>query len=73
MWMEHATDQRIHDLRVDEIQELGADLAAVACPFCLTMLDESRTARDAKESLVLMDIAEVVSEALAGVPESENP
>jgi Fe-S oxidoreductase len=64
MWMEHETGQRINDLRVDEIQALDPDLAAVACPFCLTMLDECVTGRNAQEALALKDIAEVVAVAL---------
>jgi Fe-S oxidoreductase len=65
MWMERKVGQRINDVRVDEIQGLGADLAAVACPFCLTMLDECVTARHAQDSLALCDIAELVATALA--------
>jgi Fe-S oxidoreductase/nitrate reductase gamma subunit len=64
MWMEHEAGQRINELRVDEIQELGSELAAVACPFCLIMLDECVTGRNAHDSLALKDIAEVIAEAL---------
>ncbi len=64
MWMEHEPGQRINDLRVDEIEALGVKLAAVACPFCLIMLDECVTGRDASDSLALKDIAEVVVAAL---------
>jgi Fe-S oxidoreductase len=64
MWMEHEAGQRINDLRVDEIQVLDPDLAAVACPFCLTMLDECVTGRNAQEAMALKDIAEVVAAAL---------
>jgi Fe-S oxidoreductase len=64
MWMEHEADQRINDVRVDEVQALDPDLAAVACPFCLTMLDECVTGRNAQDTLALKDIAEVIAEAL---------
>lgn len=64
MWMEHEADQRVNDVRVDEIQAMDPDLAAVACPFCLTMLDECVTGRNAQDALALKDIAEVIAEAL---------
>ncbi len=64
MWMEHRADQRINDLRIDEIQERGPNLAAVACPFCLTMLDEAVTGRNAQDVLALKELAEIVAEAL---------
>ncbi|MGD9316755.1 MAG: (Fe-S)-binding protein, partial [Anaerolineae bacterium] len=64
MWIEHEADQRVNDVRVDEIQALDPDLAAVACPFCLTMLDECVTGRNAQDALALKDIAEVIAEAL---------
>jgi Fe-S oxidoreductase len=65
MWLEHESGQRINDLRLDEIQELGPDLAVAACRFCLIMLEESATARGDPSPLALMDIAEVSAAALA--------
>lgn len=65
MWMEHEAGQRVNDLRMDEIQVLSPDLAAVACPFCLIMLDEAATARTEGHTLILNDIAELVADALA--------
>ncbi len=64
MWMEHEAGQRVNDLRMQEILPLGADLAAVACPFCLIMLDEA--AGHCTDPPALKDIAEVVAEAMGG-------
>ncbi len=64
MWMEHEAGQRLNDVRLDEIEALNPKLAAVACPFCLIMLDEAATGRDAAETLVIRDIAEVIADAL---------
>ena len=65
MWMEHEAGQRVNDARMDEILSVGADMAAVACPFCLVMLDEA--AGRSVDPPVLKDIAEVVADAIAGV------
>lgn len=64
MWMEHEQGSRVNDLRADEIQTHTPDLAAVACPFCLIMLDESVTGRGLQNTLALQDIAEVVAGTL---------
>jgi Fe-S oxidoreductase/nitrate reductase gamma subunit len=64
MWMEHESNQRVNDVRLAEIQETDAEVAAVACPFCLIMLDDSLTRRNGAEQLILKDIAEVVAAAL---------
>ncbi len=65
MWMEHEVGQRVNDVRMDEILTLKPGLAAVACPFCLIMLDECVVRRNAEGSLALLDIAEVVARALS--------
>jgi Fe-S oxidoreductase len=70
MWMEHEAGQRVNDVRLDEIQALDPALAAVACPYCLIMLDEAATGRGA-DSLALQDLAEVVAAGLSS-PKS-NP
>jgi Fe-S oxidoreductase/nitrate reductase gamma subunit len=64
MWMEHEAGKRINDVRVDEIQTLDPALAAVACPFCMIMLDESVTRQSPQGSLTVKDIAEVIAAAL---------
>jgi len=62
MWMEHEPGRRVNEVRLAEIEALSPALAAVACPFCLIMLEEAGQGR-----LVLRDIAEVVADALEAV------
>jgi Fe-S oxidoreductase len=64
MWLEHKADQRINDVRLDEIAALDPALVAVACPYCLIMLDEVIARRGLTESMALQDIAEVIAGAL---------
>jgi Fe-S oxidoreductase/nitrate reductase gamma subunit len=64
MWMEHEPGQRVNDVRMEEIMALNPALAAVACPFCLIMLEESATARADSGAPVLQDIAEVLAAQL---------
>jgi Fe-S oxidoreductase len=59
MWMEERTGKRINAERVDELLATGADTIAVACPFCMTMMNDGAKARDA--TVQVLDIAEVVA------------
>ena len=63
MFMEERTGKRINAERVEELIATGADTIAVACPFCMTMMHDGATARDA--SVAVLDIAEVVADRLA--------
>ena len=49
--------------RVREAHETGADVLAVACPNCLTMLEDAVKAEGLEGILTVKDIAEIVGEA----------
>ncbi|HEV3486513.1 MAG TPA: (Fe-S)-binding protein, partial [Vicinamibacterales bacterium] len=63
MWMEERQGKRINVERAEELLATGADAIAVACPFCMTMINDGVRA---KESTVpVYDVAEVVAGRLA--------
>jgi Fe-S oxidoreductase/nitrate reductase gamma subunit len=64
MWMEEDPDKRVNLRRVDEILRAQVHVAATACPYCLTMLEDGVKARGAEESLRVRDLSELVCEAL---------
>lgn len=67
MWFEGYAQKGVNVIRLEEIVASGADRVAVACPFCLTMLDSARGGvGDAADGVKVMDVAEVLAEALAG-------
>jgi Fe-S oxidoreductase len=63
MWTEESLGQRINHLRVDEVLKSGADLTAVACPFCLTMLKDGLKDKQ-RGDIQVRDIAQLVAERL---------
>ncbi|MGD1010501.1 MAG: heterodisulfide reductase-related iron-sulfur binding cluster [Candidatus Aminicenantales bacterium] len=63
MWTEESLGQRINHLRVDEVIASGAELAAAACPFCLTMLRDGLKDKG-REDIKVKDIAQLVAESL---------
>ncbi|HET6406837.1 MAG TPA: heterodisulfide reductase-related iron-sulfur binding cluster, partial [Chthoniobacteraceae bacterium] len=63
MFMEENVGKRVNIERTEELLATGADALAVACPFCMTMIRDGVTAKDAE--IPVYDIAEVVADRLA--------
>ncbi len=59
MWMEERVGQRINVERKQELLATGADAVAVACPFCMTMLNDAGAKLES--TVPVYDIAEVVA------------
>ncbi len=61
MWMEESTGSRINAARIEEAAATGADTVAVACPYCLVMLDDG--AKETGTSIRVADVATLLAEA----------
>jgi len=68
MFMEEPEDQRVNVMRADQIIAADVEVAAVACPFCNIMLTDGMKHRNVEDKIAVMDIAELVAEALPDVP-----
>ena len=62
-WMEEDSP-RINEDRAKEIVESGADVVAVACPFCMTMISDGLKSLDKEDAVQVLDIAELVAQSL---------
>jgi Fe-S oxidoreductase len=62
MWMEETVGKRINIERTEELLATGADVLAVACPFCMTMIGDGAQAKES--SVPVLDISEVVAQQL---------
>jgi Fe-S oxidoreductase len=51
-------------IRIREAYETGADILAVACPACLTMLSDAVKSEGMEQQLVVKDVSEIVKESL---------
>ncbi|MFT6720771.1 MAG: heterodisulfide reductase subunit D, partial [Bdellovibrionota bacterium] len=59
MWKEdEAGDKRINMERIDEALGTGADIIAVNCPFCLTMMSDGVTAKESEA--MVYDLSELI-------------
>jgi Fe-S oxidoreductase len=64
MWMEEHIGTRVNNNRADEVLATGAEVAAVACPFCTIMITDGVKARNAEEKVQILDVAEVIAKSL---------
>ena len=64
IWMETKSGERFSDIRIEQALDAGADTLAVACPYCLLNFDDSVLTLDKAEAIKVMDIAELVAEAI---------
>jgi Fe-S oxidoreductase len=64
MWMEEKIGTRVNNNRADEIIASGAEVAAVACPFCTIMITDGVKAANAEERIQILDVAEVIAKSL---------
>ena len=66
IWMETPKGERFSDLRVAQAKEVGAEVLATSCPYCVSNFEESRLALESESAPEIKDITEVVLEALLG-------
>jgi Fe-S oxidoreductase len=64
MWMEEKIGTRVNNNRTDEILATGAEVAAVACPFCTIMITDGVKARNMEEKVQVLDVAEVIAKSM---------
>jgi Fe-S oxidoreductase len=64
MWMEEKIGTRVNINRTEEILATGAEVAAVACPFCTIMITDGVKAKNMDEQVQILDVAEVIAKSL---------
>ena len=61
MWKEDEPgDKRINMERTEEALGTGAEIIAVNCPFCLTMMSDGVKAKEKQEQVMVVDLAELI-------------
>ena len=64
IWMETPKGERFSDIRLDQAVEMGAEVLATSCPYCITNFEDSRINREDENILEIKDITEIIQEAL---------
>ncbi len=65
VWTEEAPPEKRPCVdRVKEALELGVDVIAVACPFCVTTLEDAVKVLDVEDKIAVKDVIELLKEAI---------
>jgi Fe-S oxidoreductase len=64
VWMETKKGERLCDLRLEQAIDLGAEVLAVACPYCMLNFDDSLLTMGKEGAIEIRDISELVLEAI---------
>ena len=62
-FVDEPPDKRVNQERAREAVETGADVLAVGCPFCMTMMEDGVGARRGERDVKVLDVAELLWEA----------
>jgi Fe-S oxidoreductase len=62
VWMERPKGERFSDIRVQQAEATGAEILAVACPYCLQMFEDS--VKTMELDLEVKDVCELLDESL---------
>lgn len=65
MWLEGTNiEERLAHQRVQEAIDVGAEILATACPFCVLTLEDAVKIRGLEEQIQVMDILELVAQVM---------
>ena len=65
MWLaSESRAERLAEVRIADANKLGAELVAVACPFCISTLDDALRSKGLENELRVADILEIAGELI---------
>ena len=62
VWAETEKHERFSNLRLEQALELGAEVLATSCPYCITALEDSRLVLNHADDIEVKDITEILQE-----------
>jgi Fe-S oxidoreductase len=64
IWMDTPKGERFSDLRIEQAVNAGAEMLVTACPYCITMFEDSRLSMANNETFEIKDITEIIQEVI---------
>jgi Fe-S oxidoreductase len=64
VWMETPKGERFSDLRLEQARAVGAEVLVTACPYCITMFEDSRLTLGIEDDIEIKDITEIIQEVI---------
>ncbi|MEJ2759539.1 MAG: (Fe-S)-binding protein, partial [Anaerolineales bacterium] len=71
MWQDIKAETKMSEVRMREAEATGARILVTACPLCRIMLEDARKSLGLVEKLVVMDLNELVLQAMELDPGQE--
>ena len=62
--MDTPKEERFSDIRLEQANEVGAQILATSCPYCITNFEESRLNLEYDDVLEIKDITEIIQEVI---------
>ena len=62
--METPKSERFSDIRLEQAIDVGAEVLATCCPYCITQFEDSRLTLKDSEAIQIMDITEILQEVI---------
>jgi Fe-S oxidoreductase len=72
-FVDEPPDKRVNQERARQVLATGADVVAVGCPFCMTMLEDGINATKGDRNVRVMDVAELLWQSVETSDASSNP
>jgi Fe-S oxidoreductase len=64
IWMDRPKNERFSNLRLGQAIEVGAEVLATSCPYCIVNFEDSRLTMEGGEALEIKDITEIIQEVI---------
>ena len=64
IWMETKKGERFSDIRLEQALQVGANVLALACPYCVLNFEDSVLSAEKGDAIQVKDISELALEAL---------
>ena len=71
-FIDEPPNQRVNQERARQVLETDSDIVAVGCPICTTMLEDGINARKGDRNVQVMDVAELLWQAVAVAPDTST-
>ncbi len=64
IWIDTKMPERFSNLRMEQAIELGAEVLATSCPYCIDALEESRSGLNHEDIILVKDITEILQDVI---------
>ncbi len=66
MWVESSSEsgQRLAEIRIQDAVELGAEIIATSCPFCVLTLEDAVKTSGNEEKIIVKDVMELLADSM---------